>query len=148
MIFEKVTAESVSDLLLIEERCHLTPWNREVFERCFKMGYVTITVALATKMVGFLVYSLIANECHILNLCIHPSFQRQGCGLALLNYVLDEVQARGGQIAFLEVRSSNTGAIALYDSVGFIKIGERKGYYICTNGREDAWVFAKDLGVA
>ncbi len=31
--------------------------------------------------------------------------------------------------AYLEVRESNTGAIAFYEKQGFAKTGRRKGYY-------------------
>lgn len=48
-------------------------------------------------------------------------------------------------IVFLEVRRSNKPAILLYQKLDFIQIGERKNYYSCESGREDALVFAKDL---
>jgi ribosomal-protein-alanine N-acetyltransferase len=44
----------------------------------------------------------------------------------------------------LEVRPSNTGAIALYQAAGFAEIGRRKGYYPAHGGkREDALVLRR-----
>jgi ribosomal-protein-alanine N-acetyltransferase len=40
---------------------------------------------------------------------------------------------------------SNTAAIRLYHSEGFNEVGQRRGYYPCALGREDALVFAKTL---
>jgi ribosomal-protein-alanine N-acetyltransferase len=47
---------------------------------------------------------------------------------------------------FLEVRPSNTAAVALYESLGFNEIGMRPGYYKTENGeREDALMMAYTL---
>jgi ribosomal-protein-alanine N-acetyltransferase len=45
----------------------------------------------------------------------------------------------------LEVRISNTQAIAFYRHVDFAEIGRRRGYYPASAGREDAIVMAKTL---
>jgi ribosomal-protein-alanine N-acetyltransferase len=45
------------------------------------------------------------------------------------------------QDVFLEVRPSNTVAIRLYEHLGFLRVGMRKGYYQATGGREDALVY-------
>ena len=49
------------------------------------------------------------------------------------------------QDVFLEVRPSNTVAIQLYESMGFERIGLRKGYYQAVGGREDALVYKLTL---
>ena len=47
---------------------------------------------------------------------------------------------------FLEVRPSNTHAIALYHGIGFNEIGRRPRYYPAAKGlREDAIVMAMEL---
>ena len=55
--------------------------------------------------------------------------------------------AKGDKVAsiFLEVRPSNTAAIALYNGLGFNEIGIRKDYYPGQDGREDALMLAKEL---
>ena len=42
----------------------------------------------------------------------------------------------------LEVRVSNVGAIALYERLGFVARGVRRGYY--TDNREDALIMWRD----
>jgi len=57
---------------------------------------------------------------------VDPAYQGQGIGRRLLNGLLDF--ADGGAV-YLEVRTDNEAAIALYNSVGFTQIGLRKRYY-------------------
>jgi ribosomal-protein-alanine N-acetyltransferase len=56
----------------------------------------------------------------------------------LIQHFLKEGAARGATDVFLEVRSSNLSAIALYKRYGFAKTGLRKGYYVSSAGKEDA----------
>jgi [ribosomal protein S18]-alanine N-acetyltransferase len=80
----------------------------------------------------------ILEEAHITMLAIDPQFQRQGLGLALLHSLLGSARQRGLEWATLEVRVSNTGAIALYERFGFEAVGERKRYY--QNPEENALI--------
>jgi ribosomal-protein-alanine acetyltransferase len=79
-----------------------------------------------TNVLGFLVTRQTAQDEHeILNLAVDPSARRQGVARALLSNFLE--RAKGA--AFLEVRASNSAALALYRAAGFTMAGERKGYY-------------------
>jgi len=51
----------------------------------------------------------------------------------------------GAREAFLEARPSNTAAIRLYQSLGFVQIGVRRGYYQAVDGREDAIVLKRRI---
>ena len=81
----------------------------------------------------------ILEEAHIIMLAIHPSFQRQGLGQALLLALLKSAHDRQLERATLEVRSSNLTAISLYQKLGFKQAGRRRGYYEDTG--EDALIF-------
>ena len=63
----------------------------------------------------------------------------------MLEYALDYAKQQGAMAAYLEVRRSNTPAIALYQKMQFLPIGERKNYYTTVSGSEDALVFARNL---
>jgi ribosomal-protein-alanine N-acetyltransferase len=63
---------------------------------------------------------------------------------------LDKVMAiskeKGMSSVLLEVRPSNQRALAVYERYGFVKIGQRKGYYPSQNNtREDAVVMRFQL---
>ena len=80
----------------------------------------------------------ILEEAHIIMLAIHPSFQRQGLGQALLLALLKSACDRQLERSTLEVRSSNLAAVDLYKKFGFKEAGRRKRYYEDTG--EDALV--------
>jgi len=80
----------------------------------------------------------ILEEAHITILAVHPNFQRQGLGQAMLWALLQAAYQRHLERATLEVRVSNTTAIALYQKFGFREAGHRKRYYQDTG--EDALV--------
>ena len=58
-----------------------------------------------------------------------------------MHAMLDHARNAGVELVFLEVRPSNRVAIALYESMGFERIGLRPGYYQASWGREDAFVY-------
>jgi [ribosomal protein S18]-alanine N-acetyltransferase len=80
----------------------------------------------------------ILEEAHIIMLAIHPSFQRQGLGQALLWALLKSAHDRQLERSTLEVRDSNLAAVSLYKKFGFKEAGRRKRYYEDTG--EDALV--------
>ena len=80
----------------------------------------------------------ILEEAHIIMLAIHPSFQRQGLGQALLWALLKSACDRQLERSTLEVRDSNLAAVSLYKKFGFKEAGRRKRYYEDTG--EDALV--------
>ena len=132
-------------VLVIEELTQLAPWSAETFERCWEAGFHGWVVESDDKIIGFIIVSFQAGETHILNLCIHPDYQRKGLGQQLMQQVLIRARFQHMSTAFLEVRRSNLKAIQLYEKMGFVQIGERKHYYPAENGREDALIFAMDL---
>lgn len=65
-------------------------------------------------------------EYEVHTIAVDPAYQGRGIGRQMLRRLLD--YADGGAI-FLEVRTDNEAAIALYESEGFTRIGLRKRYY-------------------
>lgn len=51
-------------------------------------------------------------------LCVHPDFQGKGLGKLMLRYVAGEISARN-EAVYLLAYEANTGAITLYQSLGF-----------------------------
>jgi [ribosomal protein S18]-alanine N-acetyltransferase len=97
-------------------------------------------------LVAYALLMWLPGEAHLLNITVSPALQRQGIGRELLHWLSADVSARGGTSILLEVRRTNVGAQALYQSMGFAQIGIRKGYYASwNNSREDAFVLSKGL---
>ena len=140
----KLFKSDLAQLLAIEQAVHVTPWTEETFKTCFQAGYVGWVIEVDKKIIGFVIISL-AEECHVLNLCVARQYQHQGWGRKLLEIALTQAKQQGVHIAYLEVRDSNSHAISLYRSMGFQVVGGRKNYYATVAGHEDALVFAKTL---
>ena len=98
-----------------------------------------------SRLAGFVVYSLVLDEASVLNLAVHPDFQRRGYARTLLRATLDSVSRLGARRCLLEVRASNIAARSLYHSCGFTLDGIRKDYYVSAGGREDALLMSKTL---
>ncbi len=140
---------AVSDLdqvLDIERASFPTPWTRAAF--CYELEQNKVARCTVLRgrrgIVGYLCLWEIGHEIHITNLAVHPEWRRLGTARQLLGAALIEGIARGVTLAFLEVRPSNTRALALYESLGFQVIGRRNGYYFDTG--EDALVMEARLG--
>lgn len=56
----------------------------------------------------------------ISGVCTHPDHRGQGLAAALTRLVTRRIQARG-ETAFLHVMADNTGALALYEALGFVR---------------------------
>lgn len=144
----RLLAESdLSQLALIEERTQAFPWTEDTFKQCFNSGYRGWVLEQDNKVIGFIIVTLQMDECHILNIAIHPDYQRRGLGYQLLADVLALLKEKAVRAVYLEVRSSNLPAISLYHKLGFVEVTVRKNYYPSKKGREDAIVLAKDLRV-
>lgn len=135
----------IDAVLRIEQRAYPFPWTGGIFRDCLRAEYPAWVMHENGEMVGYAVLSLSAKEAHVLNICVSPERQSRGHGRYLMRALVRLARQRGAHRVFLEVRPSNTPAIALYHSEGFNEIGRRPRYYPAQNGREDALVMAMEL---
>lgn len=144
-MIRNLTQSDIPEILRIEKSVHVSPWTEETFNVCFQAGYRGWLIEMENQVVGFIIVSFSVDECHVLNICVDHSFQRQGLGKKLLEYALKQAAQQGMTVAYLEVRRSNTRAISLYQKMKFHLVGERRGYYPALSGDEDALIFAIHL---
>lgn len=137
--------EDLDAVMQIEESVYQFPWTRKIFFDCLHVGYQCSVCENDDRLLGYCIASAAAGEAHILNLCVSPSERRHGIGRNLLQTQIEVFREGPLETVFLEVRESNTIAIALYDDVGFNEIGRRRAYYPAANGREDALILALNL---
>ncbi|MFT4797825.1 MAG: ribosomal-protein-alanine N-acetyltransferase [Candidatus Azotimanducaceae bacterium] len=121
------------------------PWSEGIFQDCLHSGNECWLVKRAHKTLGHAILSVAAGESHLLNICIAPEFQGEGLGRILVAHMLKCAKSKGASCVFLEVRPSNRVACDLYDSLGFNKVGLRRGYYPASEGREDALVLVLEF---
>jgi ribosomal protein S18 acetylase RimI-like enzyme len=83
--------------------------------------------------VGFVVLSppdlpvaVTQNDIELKRIYLLHRFQGGGLGRRLLEWSVAEARTRGKRRLLLGVKADNTTALAFYDRVGFVRIGERK----------------------
>jgi [ribosomal protein S18]-alanine N-acetyltransferase len=137
--------DDLDAVMEIELRGYPFPWTRGIFVDCLRAGYPSLALEDDGVLVGYGVLSIAADEGHILNVCVDPRVQSRGLGRYLFRALVTLARQHAAQRVFLEVRPSNTPAVALYHSEGFNEIGRRPRYYPAHHGREDALVMAMEL---
>jgi ribosomal-protein-alanine N-acetyltransferase len=96
--------------------------------------------------IGFIIYSIAADQADLITLGIIPQSQQQGAGRFLLAHAFEHLYSIGVKELFLEVATDNAAALALYKRTGFVQVGTRPQYYPQeTGGFTDAVVLVKEL---
>jgi len=135
----------IPTVMQIELQSYSHPWTEGIFADCLKVGYPAWVIIKDNSIIGYIVLSAGAQEAHVLNICISQEYRRQGLAEAVLSDVIELLKDKEYLSIFLEVRSSNVAAAALYEKMGFDKIGLRKGYYESEGSREDAVTYKLEL---
>ncbi|MFN7088102.1 MAG: ribosomal protein S18-alanine N-acetyltransferase [Burkholderiales bacterium] len=129
----------------IEQASYEYPWSPGNFSDSLRVGHSMWVREAEGEVIGYYAMMAAAGEAHLLNLTIAPSWRRHGHGRDLLQHCMNRACDHCAESLFLEVRTSNSVAIALYRSSGFVDLAVRRGYYPARHGREDALIMKKDL---
>ncbi len=122
-------ALDIHRVMEIELGAYQYPWSKGVFGDCLQAGYCCWVLEGHLKPRGYGVMQVIADEAHVLNLCIDIQHQGQGFGRRLLLKLMRVAAGHFAQNMLLEVRPSNKAALGLYYSEGFTQVGRRSQYY-------------------
>lgn len=124
-------------ILEIETLSSSFPWSAGAFVQELHNPISCLWAAVDHgRSAGFICYWMLDFEAHLLNLAVHPEERRKGLGRLLVNRMVEDALSGKLESIWLEVRSSNAGALKLYQAFGFEKAGVRSKYYEDT--REDA----------
>ena len=143
---EKLTPQRFSEVAELEELCFSLPWKESSFS-LLREGKNTAFVAIDTASGRAAAYGgmlAVLDEGQITNIATHPNYRRRGLGERVVRALLEYAESEGLCLISLEVRESNSAAIALYEKLGFIRAGVRKNFY--TLPRENAVVMTKSIG--
>jgi len=149
---ERASPDDAPALAALEAECFSHPWSRAQFEEEVSYGPPGAVLLLRGAATGedsgrgiraYCVYRLAVPEMEILDVAVPPGWRRRRLAWWLVRFALAKAARAGARRAFLEVRQSNTAALALYDALGFTRLSLRRGYY--REPCEDALVLGRDL---
>ena len=141
----RITESHLESTAALEALCFSHPWT--------KKGLRTL---LGDSAVGFAVLDeaeknvisdagmiIAADTGDITDVATHPLYRRMGLGRAVIEKLIEFSKKQRLSCIALEVRASNTPAIKLYESLGFVIEGKRPRFY--RDPPEDAFVMVKQL---
>lgn len=145
----RMVAADLDEVDALQQSSFSNPWSLELLQKELANEWSTVLLAeetaegAARRILGFVIFWLVHDEVHILNVAVAPARRREGLARTLLAECLAQGRSASARLATLEVRGSNVPALSLYRSLGFRQAGVRKSYYV-DNG-EDAVVMVLDF---
>ena len=149
LLIRRAGLADVTAIGAIETASFPSPWSRWAFLAELGQRHSHTLIAGPSsphpwQTWGYLVFWVVLDEMHILNLAVHPGHRRRSIARRLLAEALAQARTLGAELAWLEVRPSNLPALALYESFGFRPVGRRPRYYEDTH--EDALLLTLEWG--
>lgn len=143
---EPVNESEMESLYPIESAVHLVPWSLGTLKNNTGSRYHNLKILLDNRIAGFAICQTVLDEATLFNIAVHPDFQGQKLGYALLNALMEQLREKGVSTLWLEVRESNHHAIKLYEKLNFNEVDVRRNYYPTPDGkRENAIIMAAYL---
>lgn len=131
----------------IEKASHAFPWKESIFFSNQGKNYLNLKLSYNGEIAGFAITQIALDEATLMNVAIHPDWQRCGFARRLLHALMQELKKRSVVTMWLEVRVSNIAAIKLYNLLGFIKVSVRRNYYTRDKSRESAIIMATPIAL-
>lgn len=125
----------------LEKDCFSEPWSNDSIREAAEHGTEFFVAENAEHLLGYIGIKPVLDEGYITNVAVFPQYRKQGVATALIKRVFELAQEKKLAFVSLEVRLSNSAAIALYEKAGFKEEGRRKGFY--RDPREDALIMTK-----
>jgi len=139
----QLTYADLPQVIAIERRAFPTPWSLAMFVlELSKPTGICLAAVFGDRIVGYLVCSRYDTVWHLMNVAVDDRLTRQGLATSLLEHLFGLADRPNEQYT-LEVRTSNDGAIRLYESFGFRAAGRRRAYY--HDNREDALIMRRTV---
>jgi ribosomal-protein-alanine N-acetyltransferase len=119
------------------------PWPAAAFTRALAAPHTRYVGARADDLlVGYAGIARLGRtppfEYEIHTIGVDPAYQGRGIGRRMMTELLNDADS----VVYLEVRTDNPTAIALYTSLGFATVGLRKRYYRASGA--DAFTMRRD----
>ena len=124
--FEKQHAEGAARL---ERLCFSEPWSENSLLLLAGSNAVGFVVTENDTVIAYGGMMTVLDEGQITNIAVDPCHRRKGLGREIVGALIGYAEENGIVSISLEVRESNSAAIALYEALGFRRCGLRKKFY-------------------
>lgn len=145
MTIRRMTLADVPAVHAIEVATFAMPWSLESLQNEMERNACARYLVAEDESGALIAYAgawIVFDEAHVTNVAVAQAMRGQGIGRAILAALMQYAANMGAQVLTLEVRKSNTVALALYQSMGFSQLGVRKRYY--EDNGEDALLLVCD----
>jgi len=130
MIIKEFSDEHLDAVCDIEQSSFTHPWHRKLFESEILKENAYMYVCIEdNEVIGFAILNTILDEGELLHIAVSTAHRRKGVAKALFDKLFQIANEKELSFITLEVRESNQSAIALYEYMGFERVGVRKNYY-------------------
>lgn len=143
--FVAMQTEDLDWVVAREAELHAHPWTHGNFVDSLSAGHDAWIMRRGEEALGYAIVLKVIDEAHLLDIGVVGAAQGQGLGQEFMAWLCEEARQAGAVSFFLEVRTSNAAALRLYQRLGFVEIGRRRGYYPAGSAREDAIVMRRTL---
>lgn len=137
----EMTSEHIAQIAQLERECFSTPWSENALAEELSNPDSHFLVAKCGEIAGYIGVQEICGEAYITNVAVFEKHRKKGIGRMLLKAAAEGALSRNCEFITLEVRISNSAAIALYESEGFEMVGVRKNFY--ASPVEDGAIYTK-----
>ena len=144
MMIVPMNESHVAQVAELEKICFSDPWSEKSVASELSNPLSCWLVAEEDGMVaGYVGSQTVIDESDMMNVAVHPDHRRKGIAEKLVVELVEALKKRESHCLTLEVRASNDQAKALYEKLGFFRVGLRKNYY--RNPKEDALILRKEF---
>ena len=143
---EKLKIKNKEELFLLESDLFTNSWSENALEEQLEIKTsLNLGLKANNELISYVLCQDLFPEIEILRFGVKRKFQLQGNGKFLLKSLISLLKQKNYNRIFLEVNTSNSGAISLYKQFGFIDISIRKNYYFETGIYYDAKIMQLTL---
>jgi len=143
---KKLKINNKEELFLLESDLFINSWSENTLEEQLKIKTsLNLGLKVNNELISYVLCQDLFPEIEILRFGVKRKFQLQGKGKFLLKSLISLLKKKKYNRIFLEVNTSNSGAISLYKQFGFIDISIRKNYYFETGVYYDAKIMQLTL---
>lgn len=122
--------DDLEQVAQLEAKSIRPPWSIEAFRqelnKKFQNFWVVTDDETDAQVYAYAVFSFPAEQAHLQTFAVDPKLKRRGIGSYLVRQMINYVMRKQGESIVLEVRKSNSAAIALYQKLGFTVIHTMK----------------------